>query len=166
MPTVPNLVLLALALAGVSGITATAATSKPAGAQQQAKQYASFKPCDWPQLDTAIEHFSEVLQFHTIGNASHPDHADPVVWELLDLWLHETYSSVLSTFTIEKVCVPLVFCLNITSGTSSSSSIPCWLCQLMQLEHAQHPGVQLEHAQHPGEGKTVTCRHMLALCSA
>jgi hypothetical protein len=157
MPTVLNLVLLALALAGVSGIAAKAATSKPAGAQQQAKHYASFKPCEWPQLDTAIEHFSEVLQFRTVGNASHPDHADPVVWELLDLWLHETYSSVLSTFTIDKVCVPLVFCLNIRRGKQQ---------QQQQQQQRTMLVVQLEHAQHPGEGKTVTCRRMLALCSA
>lgn len=100
---------LVLALAVVSGMTAAASTSKQtAGAQQQAKQYASFQPCEWPQFDTAVQHFSEILQFHTVGNTSHPDHADPVVWELLDLWMHETYNDVFDAFKVEKVCVLLV----------------------------------------------------------
>lgn len=103
--TVLYLHLFALALSGFSGTTAAAPTTKHAtGAQRPAKQYPSFKACAWPQLDTAIQHFSNILQFQTVGNASHPDHADPVVWEPLDLWMHETYSNVLSTFEVEKVC--------------------------------------------------------------
>lgn len=46
---------------------------------------------------------SELVQFHTVGNASHPDHADFVVWELLELWMQETYGDVLHALKVEKV---------------------------------------------------------------
>lgn len=84
-------------------VIALALSTAAAGHSKQAKQYATFKSCEWPQFDSAVQHFSELLQFHTVGNASHPDHADPVVWELLDMWMHETYADVLETMKVEKV---------------------------------------------------------------
>jgi len=102
------IILLCTAQFGLPGSSAAAAAA--AGASENAKgtatapkQYPSFKPCEWPELDTALERFTEILQFHTVGNASHPEHADPVVWDLLDLWMHETYSDVFSTLQVEKV---------------------------------------------------------------
>lgn len=67
------------------------------------KQYAEFLPCEWPQLDTAVQHFSEILQFHTVSNASHPLRADPVVWGLLDLWMRDAYPDVFSALSVEQV---------------------------------------------------------------
>lgn len=103
------IILLFTAQFGLPGSSAATA-AETAGASRNAKgtatapkQYPSFKPCESPQLDTALERFTEILQFHTVGNASHPEHADPVVWDLLDLWMHDTYSDVFSTLQVEKV---------------------------------------------------------------
>jgi hypothetical protein len=78
-------------------------TCKGANAAEPARQYAEFMPCQWPQFDAAVQHFSEILQFHTVGNMSHPERADPVVWDLLDMWMREAYSEVFQAFEVEKV---------------------------------------------------------------
>lgn len=78
-------------------------TCKGANAAEPARQYAEFRPCQWPQFDAAVQHFSEILQFHTVGNVSHPERADPVVWDLLDMWMREAYSDVFQAFEVEKV---------------------------------------------------------------
>lgn len=75
----------------------------PAAAAKSPQHYAEFLPCEWPQLDTAVQHFSEILQFHTVSNASHPLHADPVVWGLLDLWMRDAYPDVFSALSVEQV---------------------------------------------------------------
>jgi hypothetical protein len=78
-------------------------TCKTANAAEPARQYKEFRSCQWPQFDAAVQHSSEILQFHTVGNASHPDRGDPVVWDLLDMWLRETYSDVFHAFEVDKV---------------------------------------------------------------
>lgn len=76
---------------------AAAAAGTPTAAAE------TFQPCAWTDLDSAVQRFSEIIQFHTVGNASHPDHADPVVWDLLELWLRDAYSDVFQALQVEKV---------------------------------------------------------------
>lgn len=99
----PCVLYIILIVPFIASPAAKAVAAQAAAGPRSAKQYAELKQCDWPRLDTAVQHFSEILQFHTVGNASHPNHADPVVWELLDLWMREAYSSVFDALEVETV---------------------------------------------------------------
>ena len=99
-------VTLAYLVAQCATSSSWAQVEAAAGPTAKQKQYVSFKPCQWPEADSAVQHLSELIQFHTVNDASHPDHADPVVWDLVDLWLKDTYSDVFAALKVEKVSFP------------------------------------------------------------
>lgn len=79
--TLALLVALALIICSTAG--AAAAT-------------AAFAACPWKSLDTAVQHFSRLLQFQTVSNIDTPTHAGDVKeFRRLNEFLSATYSAFL-----------------------------------------------------------------------